>query len=145
MTEVHRGRINKVEIGTTAGTNADMANVILMNWERNHDVRPRLYANSKVPTEYQQSHSWIVGSFSLLSDNPTAIYATDVQAGTVGNQFAMVENGDSNVIDFFQITYDTTETTRFFNAIIYRYTKEILNYDDSVWVYHFLAGYATDS
>ena len=81
MTEVHTGRINKVEIGRTAGTNTDMVNVILMNWERNHDVRPRLFANSKVPTTYQQSHSWIIGTFSILSDNPTAIYATSVNAG----------------------------------------------------------------
>ena len=142
MTEVRTGRINKVEIGRTAGTNTDMVNVILMNWERNHDVRPRLFANSKVPTEYQQSHSWIIGTFSLLSDNPTAIYATSVNAG---GDFAMDEDGDSAVMDFFQITYDTSNTTRFFDAIIYRYTKEILNYDDSVYVYHFLAGYAEDS
>jgi hypothetical protein len=66
-----------------------------------------------------------------------------------GNQYAMVENGDSNVIDFFQVTYrdagGNVQRTRFYYAIIYRYTKELLNYDDSVWVYHFLAGYAVDS
>jgi hypothetical protein len=148
MSDVFTGYIDKLEIGITAGTNTDITNVVLMNWDRNHDVRPRLYANTKYPTTYQQPHSWIVGSFSVLSDHHTAIYATDVQAA-VGNQYAMVENGDSNVIDFFQVTYrdaaGNVQTTRFYYGIIYRYTKELLNRDDSVWIYHFLAGYAIDS
>ena len=149
MSRVYTGRIDKLEVGRTAVTNTDIDNVILMNWERNHDARPRLYANLKYPTTYQQPHTWIIGSFSLLSDERTAIYATDVQAAVVGNQFAMIENADSNVIDFFQVTYrdenNNTRTTRFYYALIYRYTKEILNHDDSVWIYHFLAGYAEDS
>lgn len=148
MSDTFIGRINKLEIGLTAGTNTDITNVVLMNWELNHDVRPRLYANRKYPTSYQQPHSWVLGSFSLLSENHAAIYATDVQAA-VGNQYAMVPGADSNVIDFMQVTYEdadgNTQTTRFYYAIIYRYTKELLNYDDSVWVYHFLAGYTADS
>ena len=145
MSDVFTGRISKLEIGRTAGTNTDMTNVILLNWDRNHDVRPRLYANSKVPTAYQQPHSWIVGSFSLLSNNATALYATSVNAA---GDFALDADGDSGVIDFLQVTYQdaggNTQTTRFYNAIIYRFTKELLNYEDSVWVYHFLAGYAED-
>jgi len=148
MSDVFTGRIDKLEIGTTPGTNTDITNLVLMNWERNHDVRPRLYANAKTPMTYQQSHSWVIGSFSVLSDQHTAIYATDVQAAA-GSQYAMVENDDSNVIDFMQVTYrdvnNNVQTTRFYYALIYRYTKELLNYDDSVWVYHFLAGYAVDA
>lgn len=146
MAVTHIGRIDKLEIGLTAATNTDMS-PILLNWERNHDVRPRLFANAKTPTTYQQPHSWVVGSFSLLSDNHPAIYATDVQAAG-GSQYAMTENADSNVIDFLQVTYrdanNVAHTTRFYYAIIYRYTKELLNYDDSVWIYYFLAGYAVD-
>lgn len=149
MSDVFTGRIDKLEIGLTAGTNADIVNVVLMNWERNHDVRPRLYANRKTPTTYQQPHSWIIGSFSTLTTNYAAIYNTDVDAGTAGTQPAMDEDGDSNVIDFFQVTYrdedNNIQTTRFYYALIYRYTKELLNYDDSVWVWHFQAGYAKDA
>jgi len=149
MSDVFTGRIDKLEIGKTTATNVDITNVILMNWERNHDVRPRLYANSKYATTYQQGHSWVIGSFSVLSDAHAAIYATDVQAAIAGNQYAMVENGDSNVIDFFRVTYrdasNNTQTTTFYYALIYRYTKELLNYDDSVWVYHFLAAYTADA
>ena len=149
MSRVYTGRIDKLEIGRTAVTNADIENVVLMNWERNHDVHPRLYANLKYPQDYQQPHTWIIGSFSCLSDNRTAIYATDVQAATAGNQYALIENADSNVMDFFQVTYrdsdNNTRTTRFYYALIYRYTREILNPDDSVWIYHFIAGYAEDS
>jgi hypothetical protein len=148
LAEVFTGRIDKLEIGTTIATNADI-NVILMNWELNHDVRPRLYANLKYPTDYQQPHSWVVGTFSCMSDNHAAIYATDVKAAVVGNQYAMNAGADSNVIDFFQVSYrdkdNVVHTTRFYYAIIYRYTKELLNYDDSVWVYHFLAGYSVDA
>lgn len=147
MSLLYIGRIDKLEIGLTAVINTDITNVILMNWERNHDVRPRLYANLKYPTSFQQPHSWILGSFSLLSDNHTAIYATDVQAAA-GNQYAMYDDADSNVIDFFQVTYQDEDgnprVTRFFHPIIYRYNKELLNYDDSTWIYHFLAGYAVE-
>jgi len=146
LAETYPGRIDKLEIGLTAAVNTDM-NPVLMNWNENHDVRPRLYANVKYPTEYQQSHSWVVGSFSLLSDNHPAIYATDVKAAA-GNQYAMVAGADSNVIDFFQVTYrdkdNVQHVTRFYYAIIYRSEKQLLNYDDSVWVYHFLAGYAKE-
>ena len=148
MSDVFTGRIDKLEIGLTAGTNTDVTNVVLMNWERNHDVRPRLFANSKTPTTYQQPHSWIVGSISVLSNNNVAFYATDVQAAG-GNQFARVANADSNVREFMQVTYrdaqNNVQTTRFFFAIITRPVKELLNYDDSVWIYHFLAGYAVDA
>ena len=148
MSRVFTGRIDKLEVGKTSATNVDIENVVLLNWERNHNVTPRLFANSKVPSDYQQGHSWIIGSFSLLSDNHTAIYNTDVSADA-GSQFAMVENGDSTVIEFFQVTYrdsdNNTRTTRFFDGLIYRYNKELLNYDDSVWIYHFFAGYASDA
>lgn len=149
MAEVYTGRIDRLEIGidATANGNTDIY-PILMNWERNHDVRPRLYANLKCPTTYQQPHSWIVGTFSLLSDQRAALYATDVSAA-VGGQWALSETDDSTVIDFFQVTYkdgdNHVHTTRFYSAIIYRYTKELLNYDDSVWVFSFMAGYAIDA
>ncbi len=146
MTEVYTGRITRLEIGRTAGTNTDIVNCVLMNWDRNHDVRPRLFANRKYPTTYQQPHSWIVGSFSTLSNNDSALYNTSVNAS---GDMALDPDGDSGVIDFFQVTYEdslgATKTTRFYYAIIYRFTKELLNYDDSVWIYHFLAGYAEDA
>ena len=146
--ETFTGRIDKLEIGLTAAANTDITNIILMNWERNHDVRPRLYANRKTPTDYQQPHSWVVGSFSVLSDAHAALYATDVSS-TAGNQYAMVEDGDSAVIEFLQVPYrdkaNVVKTTRFYYALVYRYTKELLNYDDSVWVYHFIAGYTLDA
>jgi len=146
MSDTMTGRINRLEIGRTAGTNTDITNLIAMNWDRNHDVRPRLFANAKTPTTYQQPHSWIIGSFSLLSDHHNAIYATAVNAA---GDFAMDPDGDSAVIDFFRVTYrdaqNNVQYTTFYYAIIYRFTKELLNYDDSVWVYHFLAGYAEDT
>lgn len=148
MSLLYPGRITKLEIGTAAGSNVDITNVVLMNWELNHDVRPRLYANLKYPTTYQQPHSWVSGSFSLLSNNYTAIYNTDVDGGTGGTQPAMNEGGDSNVIDYFVVFYEdedgNSKITDFKYAIIYRYTKELLNYDDSVWIYYFLAGYSED-
>lgn len=148
MSLLYTGRIDKLEIGTAAAANTDIDNVVLMNWERNHDVRPRLYANLKYPRTYQQPHSWVLGSFSCLSDNHAAVYETDVDGGTAGDQYAMYPDADSHVIDFFQVTYQDEDgnqrVTRFFYALIYRFNKELLNYDDSVWIYHFVAGYAVD-
>lgn len=144
---MYPGRIDKLEIGLTEATNVDM-HPILMAWEENHDVRPRFYANLKTYQTVQQPHKWIAGNFSLLSNFHNAIYATDVQAAA-GNQYAMVPAGDSNLIDFFQATYraqdNSLRTTRFYYAIIYRAVKELNNYDDSVWVYHFIAAYAVDN
>ena len=101
---VYPGHIDKLEVGISAIQNEDI-HVVLMNWEENHDVRPRLYANIKNPNDWSQPHSWVVGSFSCLSNAHTAIYATDVQAAGGGSQYAMVPNGDSNKIDFFQVSY----------------------------------------
>jgi len=149
MAETFPGRIDKLEIGTTPGTNVDITNVVLLNWERSHDVRPRLVANTKIPVGWQQPHSWIIGSFSLLSNQYTALYNTDVVAATAGIQPALDMDGDSNIIDFLQVTYrdqaNGINRTKFTGAIIYRWTKELLNYDDSVWIYHFLAYYADDN
>jgi hypothetical protein len=75
MSLVYTGRIDSLEIGVNAANNTDITNVVLMNWERIHDIRPRLTANTKVPVGYQQPHSWIIGTFSLLSDNQGALYA----------------------------------------------------------------------
>jgi len=140
----YTGRIDKLEIGTGSGANTDITNVVLMNWERAHEVRPRLFANSKYPTDYQQPHSWIIGTISLLSDYHDAFYATDVQAA-VGNQYALDADGDSSVIDWFAVFYRDEDNnqwrSRFRYAIITRPVKELLNYDDSVYIYHFLAGY----
>ena len=148
MSLVYTGRIDRLEIGLTAGTNTDITNVVLMNWERIHDIRPRLTANTKIPVGYQQPHSWIIGTFSLLSDNQTALYNTDVVAGG-GLSPALDADGDSNPIDFFRVTYrdadNNQRTTTFNTAIISRGVKELLNYDDSVWIYHFLAYFADDA
>jgi hypothetical protein len=146
MSLIYTGRIDKLEIGLNAGNNVDITNVVLMNWERIHDIRPRLTANTKVPVGWQQPHSWIIGSFSLLSNNDTALYATAVDA--LGN-FALDANGDSATIGFFMVTYrdsnNNVMTTTFNNAIISRPVKELLNYDDSVWIYNFLAYFADDA
>jgi hypothetical protein len=145
------GRITKVEIGLSAGTNCDIVNVILFNWERVHEVRPHLVASTKLPygtDPWLQGHSWVMGSFSLLTDHHLCIYATDVQAAG-GAQYAYIENADSNYMDYFVVTYvdsvGVTRTTTFTKGLIYRATKELLNYDDAVWVYHFVAQYATDA
>ena len=138
------GRIDKIEIGLTAGTNCDITNVIAMNWERMHDVSPRLVASTKIPIGYNQPHSWVVGSFSLLS------YCDCItKANVSGGGFAYVPGGDSTVIDYFVVTYrdenNTVRTTTFTSGIIYRAVKELLNYDDSIWIYHFMAYQADDS
>ena len=94
MSLLYPGRITKLEIGLTALNNVDIDNVILMNWERNHDVRPRLYANLKYPRTYQQPHSWILGSFSTLSDNSFITHLFNFFCYTI-------------IIDRFSITKNT--------------------------------------
>jgi len=140
------GRIDKIEIGLAADDNCDITNVILMNWERIHEVRPHLVASSPVPygtCPWLQGHSWIMGSFSLLSYND-CIYTEPV----VGADVAYDNDGDSHCITWFSVTYDdengNNRVSRFYKGLIYRITSELLNYDDSVWVYHFVASYVDD-
>lgn len=141
------GRIDKIEIGLTAGTNCDITNVITMNWERMHDVSPRLVASTKIPIGWNQPHSWVVGSFSLLSYCDCITQADVVAGGAV--EPAYTPGGDSNVIAYFVVTYrdenNTVRTTTFTSGIIYRAVKELLNYDDSIWIFHFMAYQADDS
>ena len=146
MSLVYTDRVDQLEIGLNAVNNVNITNVVLINWERIHDIRPRLTANTKIPVGWQQPHSWIIGSVSLLSDNNDAFYATIVDAG--GN-FALDADGDSATIGFFMVTYrdsnNNVRTTTFNNAIISRPVKELLNFDDSVWIYNFLAYFADDA
>jgi len=64
-------------------------------------------------------------------------------------EYAYIPGADSNVIDFFVVTYrdenNIVRTTTFTNGIIYRGVKELLNYDDSIWIYHFMAYKAENS
>jgi len=149
MTLVYTGRIDHLAIGLNAGQNVEITNIVLMNWEDIHDIRPRLTANTKPPVDYQQPHSWVIGSVSVLSDNHTAFYSTDVDGATGGVQPALTPGADSTKIDYFVVTYrdsdNNVKTTTFDTAIISRGVKELLNYDDSVWIYNFLAFFATDA
>ena len=148
MSQVFTGRITDIGIGTAVGDHDSITNVVLMNWERIHDIRPRLTANTKIPVGWQQPHSWIIGSFSLLSNNNNALYVRDVVVGG-GVEPALDADGDSNPIGYFVVTYEdeggVVKTTTFDHAIISHPVKELLNFDDSVWIFHFLAYFADDA
>jgi len=141
------GRITSIHIGPNAGTYCPMTNVVLVNWERIHEVRPHLVASTKIPygsCPWLQGHSWVMGSYSLLSYSD-CIYTEDLGGGTL----AYDEDGDSHCIPHFVVNYQdetgTARTTTFTKGLIYRATKELLNYDDSVWVYYFVATHGVDA
>jgi len=85
-----------------------------------------------------------MGSYSLLSYND-CIHTEDLGGGT----FAYYENADSTCIPHFVVNYQdetgAARTTTFYKGLIYRATKELLNYDDSVWVYYFVATHGVDA
>lgn len=149
MSNIYPGRVSRAEIGTGPADHTDVTNVVLCNWEWDHEVNPRTDASQKRPKGYEQRHSWIIGSISLLSDNHTAFYVQDVDGTAAGDQPALTPGGDSTEVDYFRVYYEDEDGdevyTDFEKALFTRPVCELLNYQDSVWIYHFLAYKATDS
>lgn len=103
-TEKVYGRISNVHIGYDATHGVDITNGILgFEYRRIHDAvrnRPPGAATSSTINLQQPSHfEW---KLTFLSDSRTAFFATDVQVAG-GNQYALVDNGTSNKIEYFKV------------------------------------------
>jgi hypothetical protein len=102
-TEKVYGRISNVYIGYDATHGVDIKQGILsFEYERIHDATPQFVANTKTSGEAFQPHSNFIWKLRFISDCRIAFFATDVQVAA-GNQYALVNNGDSNVIEYFKV------------------------------------------
>jgi len=103
-TEKVVGRVTHVHIGYDSTHGVDIKSGILsFEYSRNKDLL-RLQIPGSATSDVVQdlgmsSFGW---KLKLLSDCRTAFFATDVQTAA-GNQYAMVDNGLANKIEYFRI------------------------------------------
>jgi len=102
-TEKVQGRISNVHIGydATHGVNI-IQGILSFEYDRVHDATPQFVANTKTSTTAFQPHSNFTWKLRFLSDCRIAFFATDVQVAG-GSQYALVDNGDSNKIEYFKV------------------------------------------
>lgn len=144
---VLKGILEKLEIGLSAEVNTDITNLVYMRWNRLHDIVGSFVSATKTPDHWNQKHSWVAFEIGLLGYN-TAFTTVDVSAAG-GTQVAYDEDGDSIVIDYFVIFYQTksgaAKTTSFTGAIIATMDMSLRDTEDPVTIVRGLAYYKTDA
>jgi len=153
ITEKVKGRITNVHIGydNTHGVNITKG-ILSFEYARVHDATPKFVANTKTTATAFQPHSNFTWKLRFLSDCRTAFFATDVQA-VGGNQYALVDNGDSNKIEYFKVLAaietsagaNATRTYTITNGYCLRNNAFIGNDEDSVYEYEGIAEYISYS
>jgi len=102
-TEIVPGRITHVYIGYDATHGVDINSGILrFIYARVHDAKTAFNVSNKTDSNIFQPHSNFTWRLEFISDSRAAFFATDVQVAE-GNQYAMVNNGDSNKIEYFKV------------------------------------------
>ena len=117
-----------------------------------HDARTAFNASAKTESSLYQPHSNFDWRLEFLSDCRQAFFATDVQAAE-GDQFALVDNGDSNKIEYFKVVCPIESgsgeaKTRIYtitNGYALRNGADIGNDEDAICWYEGVAEYITYS
>jgi hypothetical protein len=102
-TEKVPGRITHVYIGYDSTHGVDISRgIVSFEYWRNHEARRQNASNSKTSATIFQPHSNFGWKLRFLSDCRVAFFATDVVSGG-GSEYALVDNGDSNEIEYFKV------------------------------------------
>lgn len=148
-TEKVTGRISHVHVGYDATHGVDIKSGIkLFRYNRVHDARTAFNVSAKTDDEIFQPHSNFEWRLEFLSDCRVAFFATDVQAAG-GNQYALVDDGDSNKIEYFKVIMEIedgtgslkTRTYTITNGYALRNGATIGDDEDAVYWYEGIAEY----
>ena len=102
-TEKVPGRITNVHIGYDSTHGVDIkSGIVSFEYWRVHEAKRANTANTKTSATIFQPHSNFGWKLKFLSDCRVAFFATDVHDGG-GNEYALVDNGDSNMIEWFKV------------------------------------------
>lgn len=103
-TEKVYGRISNVYIGYDAAHGVNISKGILsFEYWRNHDnLRLEIPGSPTRQVVQQLGMSFFGWRLKFLSDSRIAFFGTDVQVAA-GNQYAMIDNGLSNKIEYFKV------------------------------------------
>ena len=97
------GRVNNVHIGYDSSHGVDINSGILsFEYHRNHDAIRYEYPGATTTPDIFEKPSNFSWTLKFLSDCRVAFFETDVQT-TAGNQYAMLDDGHSNEIEYFKI------------------------------------------
>ena len=152
-TEKVTGRIKNVYIGYDATHGVDIKSGIkFFEYARVHDAKRANASNTKTSTKEFQPHSHFTWRLEFLSDCRVAFFATDVQVAG-GNQYAMVNDGDSNKIEYFKVIMKIedqagtakTRTYTITNGYALRNGAPIGDDEDAIYWYEGDAGYISYS
>jgi len=152
-TEKVYGRVSNVHIGYDATHGVDIKSGIKRFWYwRNHDAKRANTGNSKTSASEFQPHSDFGWRLQFLSDCRVAFFATDVQVAG-GNQYALVNNGDSNKIEYFKVIItiedssgvEKTRTYTLTNAFALKNRADIGDDEDAIYEYEGDAEYISYS
>lgn len=153
-TEKVQGRISNVHIGYDATHGVNITNGILsFEYNRIHDaIRNKPPGAATSPTINLQQPSCFDWKLRFLSDCRIAFFATDVQVAG-GNQYALVDNGFSNKIEYFKIIMaiedgagaPKTRTYTIANGYCLRNNAQIGEDQDAVYSYEGEAEYISYS
>ena len=103
-TEKVPGRITHVYIGYDSTHGVDIkSGIISFEYDRVHDnLRLQIPGSATRDVVQQLGMSFFNWKLKFLSDCRVAFFATDVQVAA-GNQYAMIDNGLSNKIEYFKV------------------------------------------
>jgi len=152
-TEKVYGRVRNVHIGydSTHGVNISKG-ILSFEYDRTHDATPQFVANTKTSSTTFQPHSNFTWKLRFLSDCRIAFFLTDVQVAG-GNQYALVDNGDSNLIEYFKVLMyiqdgsgvEKTRTYTITNGYCTRNQAYIGDDQDAIYEYQGTAEYISYS
>lgn len=152
-TEKVPGRITNVYIGYDATHGVDVkTGIVSFEYWRNHDAKRANVASTKTSTTIFQPHSNFGWKLKFLSDCRVAFFATDVVSGG-GTEYALVDNGDSNVIEYFKVIMtiedqagaEKTRTYTITNGFALRNRAYIGDDEDAIYEYEGDAEYISYS
>jgi len=152
-TEKVPGRIKNVYIGYDATHGVDIkSGIVSFEYWRNHDAKRANASDTKTSATIFQPHSDFGWKLRFLSDCRVAFFATDVGVAG-GNQYALVDNGDSNEIEYFKVIMtiedeagaEKTRTYTLTNAFATKNRAYIGDDEDAVYEYEGDAEYISYS
>ena len=152
-TEKVYGRVRNVHIGYDATHGVNISKGILrFRYNRVHDARTAFNVSAKTDSSIFQPHSNFEWRLEFYSDSRIAFFLTDVQVAA-GNQYALVDNGDSNKIEYFRVIMpiqdssgvEKTRTFTITNGFCWKNRAYIGNDEDAIYEYEGDAEYISYS
>lgn len=147
------GRITHVYLGRDSTNGVDISSGIKsFEYERVHDAVRYEYPGDTTSTDLFQKSSSFKWKLEFISDCRVAFFATDISM-TAGSQYALVDNGHSNKIDYFRVIVpiidgagaSKTRTYTITNGYALRNQAFIGDDEDAVYTYEGVAEYISYS